>query len=163
MLFDTIAGMRNLLLTLCFLATLATPGRSQNKPGKVGIFVSGSESAAPVAASLIQKMNASKPFEAVSSKEPSNVVVLVSCTPRKATEPFVCLYVSHYNGATFKSFLGAGLFVAKTADEVSDNFLGAIAQDIIERYNDTNIQNLKEGLESCLLMTESKCNVPDVL
>jgi hypothetical protein len=110
------------------------PVRPQDKPEKFAIFVSGLESAAPVAASLIKKMNASKPFEAVTSKDPSKVVVLVSCTPRKATEPFACLCVSQYKGATFKSFLGAGLFVADTADDVSDNFLGSIAQDIVERY-----------------------------
>ena len=155
--------MRNVLFTLWVLVTLVVPARSQDKSEKFAVFVSGLESAAPVAASLIKKMNASKPFEAVTNKDPSKVVVLVSCMPRKAPEPFACLYVSHYNGATFKSFLGAGLFVAKTADEVSDNFLGSIAQDIVERYSDTNIQNLREGLESCLLMTESKCNVPDPL
>jgi hypothetical protein len=85
------------------------------------------------------------------------------CSQEPVTQSYPANYVSHYNGATLKSFLGAGLFPAKTADEVWDNFLDSIAQDIVERYKDTNMQNLKEGLESCLLMTESKCNVPDPL
>jgi hypothetical protein len=89
--------------------------------------------------------------------------VLVSCMDRKQTDPFACLYVSHYNGPTFKTFMGAGLFVSKTADEVASNFLGAIAQDIVERYEDSDKSNLREGLEACLFLTESKCNVPDPL
>jgi hypothetical protein len=153
--------MRKYLLAGFLLAIL---GRAQSKPEKFMVFVTGIEDSAPVVKALISKMNASKPFEAVTSKnDPSKVAVLVSCMARKQQEPFACMYVSHYNGATFRSFLGAGMFVAKSADEVADNFLGAIAQDIVERFNDTNTQNLKEGLESCLLMTESKCNVPDSL
>lgn len=73
------------------------------------------------------------------------------------------MYVSHFNGATSKTFLGGGLFVATGADAVATNFLGSIAEDIVERYSDTSTNNLREGLESCLLMTDSKCNVPDQL
>lgn len=46
---------------------------------------------------------------------------------------------------------------------MADNFLVSISQDILERYSDTEAQNLREGLEACLLMTETKCNVPDPL
>jgi hypothetical protein len=62
-----------------------------------------------------------------------------------------------------KTFLGAGLFFARTAELVATNFLGSIAQDIVERYDKMSIENLKEGLEVCLLMTDSKCNVPGPL
>ena len=89
--------------------------------------------------------------------------MLISCMPRKQTDPFVCMYVSHYNGATFKTFLGGGLFFSASAEEVSDNFLGSIAQDIVERFDNTSTDNLRQALESCLLMTDSKCNVPDPL
>jgi hypothetical protein len=155
--------MRNLILAVCAVSTVV-PATAQVKSGKFAVFVSGIGNATPVAESLINKMNASKPFEAVSGKnDSSKVAVLISCMDRKQGDPFACLYVSHHNGATFKSFLGAGMYIAKTADEVSDNFLVAIAQDIVERFNDTSTQNLREGLESCLLMTESKCNVPDPL
>ena len=108
-------------------------------------------------------LNDSKPFEAVGKNDSSKVVVLISCLARTKGDPFGCLYVSHYNGATFKTFMGADLFVAKDADTVATNFLGSIAQDIVERYNDISIDNLREALESCLLMTDSKCNVPDPL
>jgi hypothetical protein len=73
------------------------------------------------------------------------------------------LYVAHYNGATFKTFLGGGLFFSTSADVVASNSLGSIAQDIVERFDSTNTDNLREALESCLLMTDAKCNVPDPL
>jgi hypothetical protein len=78
-------------------------------------------------------MKDSKPFELVTKADPSKVVVLISCMPRKPTEQSVCMYVSHYNGATFKTFLGGGLFFSASADEVANNFLGAVAQDIAAR------------------------------
>jgi hypothetical protein len=73
------------------------------------------------------------------------------------------MYVSQYNGATFKTFLGGGLFFGMTADAVADNFLVSVAQDIVEPFDSTNKDNLRQALESCLLMTDSKCNVPDPL
>jgi hypothetical protein len=137
--------------------------RSQNKSDTVAVFVTGSDDAAPVAQFLIKKLNQSKPFEAVTKEDPSKVVVLVSCMDRKPPDPFVCMYVSHYNGATFRSFLGAAVFVGASADAAANQVLGSLAQDIVERYNNPNKENLRQALQSCLLMTDSKCNVPDPL
>src|SRR5437667_7155253 len=101
-------GKSTALASFAVLA-LAASALPQEKYEKVAIFVSGLDSAAPVAQSLIKQLNASKPFEAVRQKDPSKVVVLVSCMARKQTDPFACLYVAHLNGAAFKTFLGAGL------------------------------------------------------
>jgi hypothetical protein len=148
---------------LALVALCALTVNAQDKFDKFAIFVTGLGAAAPVAQSLIKQLNASKPFEAVAQKDPCKVVVLVSCMERKATEPFVCMYVSHLNGATFKTFLGGGLFFATTADAVATNFLGSIAQDIVERFDDTDKNNLRDALQACLLLTDTKCNVPDPL
>ena len=86
---------------LAFLA-LAPSASPQEKSDKFAVFVTGLDDAAPVAQSLITQMNATKPFEAVGQKDPSKVIVLVSCMARKQTEPFACMYVSHYNGPSFK-------------------------------------------------------------
>lgn len=145
------------------LLTLAGSARSQNTSEKFAVFVVGMDTAAPVAQSLIKQLNASKPFVAVSKNDANKVAVLISCMPRKQTEPFVCMYVLQFSGATFKTFMGGGLFFSATADEVATNFLGSIAEDVVERFNDTNLDNLRQGLESCLLLTDSKCNVPDPL
>jgi hypothetical protein len=111
----------------------------------------------------MKQMNASKPFQAVGQKDPSKAVVLVSCMPRKQTEPFGCMYVAQLNGATFKTFMGGGLFVGTNAEDVATNFLGSIAQDIVERYESTDKDNLRQALEACLLLTDTRCNVPDPL
>jgi hypothetical protein len=137
--------------------------QAQDKSDKFAVFVTGLGDAAPVAQSLIKQINATKPFKAVGQNDESKVVVLVSCMDRKGTEAFVCMYVSHLNGATFKTFMGGGLYVAKDAETVATNFLSSIASDVVERFNETSINNLREALESCLLMTDSKCNVPDPL
>jgi len=150
------------LRLLAFLA-LAVCAYSQEKSDKFAVFVTGLDDAAPVTQSLIKKLNESKPFEAVTKNDSSKVVVLVSCMPRKQAEAFICMYVSHFNGAALKTFLGGGLFFSMSADAVANDFLGSIAQDIVERFNNTNIENLRQALEACLLMTDSKCNVPTPL
>ena len=150
------------LLLFAFLAFPA-PASPQEKSDKFAIFVTGLGDAAPVAQSLIEKLNASKPFEAVGKDDTAKVIVLVSCSSRKQTDPFLCMYVAHFNGPAFKTFLGGGMWAATSADAVSDNFLASIAQDIVERFDSTSEDNLREALQACLLMTDSKCNVPDPL
>ena len=149
------------LISFAFL-TLSAAAYSQ-KSEKFAIFVTGADSSVPVVQSLIKQLDASKPFAAVTKDDTSKVVVLISCMPRKPTDLFGCMYVSQYNGATFKTFMGGGLFVSTTAEAVATNLLESIAQDILERYENTNKDNLRQALESCLLMTDTKCNVPDPL
>jgi hypothetical protein len=148
-----------------FLAVVffALPANPQDKSDKFAVFVTGLNDAAPVAQSLIKKLNASKPFEVVGKDDTAKVVVLVSWYSRKQTDPFLCMYVAHFNGPTFKTFLGGGMWVGTSVDAVSDNFLASIAQDIVERFDSTSKENLREALQACLLMTDSKCNVPDPL
>jgi hypothetical protein len=145
------------------VALLLFAASAQEKADRFAIMVSGMDDAAPVADALMKRMRETKPFEPVGPKDDSKVIVSIHCMGRKPTEPFVCMYVSHFNGASFKTFLGGGLFFAKTAGDVADNFFISISQDILERFDDTNTVNLREGLEACLLMTETKCNVPDPL
>lgn len=150
------------LVLFAFLA-LALPASPQEKPQKFAIYVTGLEDAAPVAQSLIKRLNASKPFEVVGKNDTAEVVVLVTCYPHKQSDPFLCMYVSHFNGPAFKTFLGGGMLPIQTADAVSDNFLTSIARDIVERFDSTSKDNLREALQACLLMTDAKCNVPDPL
>ena len=156
--------MKNLALVLAFCALAAT-AKAQENSDKFAVFVVGSTDAdaGPVAKSLIQKLQDSKPFIPVSKDDVSKVVVIVSCMPRKQTDPFVCMYVSEFNGATFKTFLGGGLYFATKANDVADNFLAALAADIVERYDQTSKDNTKQSLETCLFLTDSKCNVPEPL
>lgn len=93
-------------LVLFAFLVLAVPASPQEKSNKFAIFVTGLDDAAPDAQSLITKLNASKPFEAVGKNDTAEVVVLVSCSSRKQTDPFLCMYVLHFNGPAFKTFLG---------------------------------------------------------
>jgi hypothetical protein len=59
--------------------------------------------------------------------------------------------------------MGGGIYGAATSAEVADNFLAAIAQDILERWNNMARANTIENLEACLTLTQSSCKVPDSL
>jgi hypothetical protein len=152
-----------------FLFTLlafATSARPQNKSDSVTVFVTGLDDAdaAPVVRSLVKKLNDSKPFEAVTKKEdPSKVVVMITCMSRQQTDPFACMYVSHYHGAIFNTFLGGGIFLNPSPEAVASKFFASIAQDVVERYNNAFKDNYRHTLESCLFLTDSKCNVHDQL
>src|ERR1035438_769634 len=101
-------GRPTALVLFAFLA-LTVAASSQEQSEKFAVFVTGLGDAAPVAQSLIKQLNAAKPFVAVGKNDESKVVVLVTCMPRKQAEPFACMYVSQFNGPTFKSFMGGGL------------------------------------------------------
>jgi hypothetical protein len=87
-------------------------------------------------------MKVSTQFDPVTTGDSSKIAVLISCLPRKRNEPFVCRYVSHYNGETSKTFLGDGLYISASPDDVANDFLVAITSDIVD---------------TCLIMTDSKC------
>lgn len=148
-------------LTLFFIFGLlrAFP---QAKSEKFGLFVTGASDAEPVVKALAKALNESKPFEVV-SKADSKVAVLVSCMSRQKTEPFICMYVASFNGAAFQTFMGGGLYVATTADIVAANFLQSIAADIVERFDDTSVSNVRQTLEGCLFLSEPGCDVPEQL
>jgi hypothetical protein len=57
--------------------------------------------------------------------------------------------------------MGGGIYVAKTADEMADNLVSAVAQDVVERWNEIMRTNSIERLESCLFLTQSSCAVSD--
>ena len=59
--------------------------------------------------------------------------------------------------------MGGGLYVSKTAADMADTLLGAVAQDIVEPWNEIARANAMEAFESCLFLTQSACAVPAVL
>jgi hypothetical protein len=109
--------------------------------------------------------NHPKQFTLVSNKDQdSGLVIQGDCIPRvKNTDTFACYYTTHYAGAFSKTFMGGGIYAAGTSDDVANNFLASIAQDIVERWNNTIRTNGIESLEACLFLTQSSCKVPDLL
>jgi hypothetical protein len=158
------------MIALIFLASLVSCAGSfgQRKDAeasdKFAIFVVSNADSSAVSKALVRRMNDSKPFVVVSKDDLSKAIVIVDCMHRVKTEqPFICMYVVHYNGVAFKTLVGAGEYISGTADDMANNLVGAIASDIAERWDDTNKRNLKESLEACLYLTDSKCNVPTPL
>jgi len=128
------------------------------------VYIVGMGSAEPVVKVLKKKFSISKPFAVATKDDVSKVVVLVSCMDHdKEGMPYACMYVLSLNGAAFKTFMGGGMYLAMTPDGVADNFLKSIAQDIVERFESTNKENLRDSLKSCLFLTDTKCNVPKPL
>jgi hypothetical protein len=117
-----------------------------------------------IAKALKKKFAVSKPFAVATKDDVSKAIVLISCMDHdKEGLPYACMYVLSLNGATFKTFMGGGLYLAMTPDDVANNFLKSIAQDIVERFENTNKENLRDSLKSCLFLTDTKCNVPKPL
>ena len=104
-------------------------------------------------------------FKLVSPDDASAALVFqADCMPRQAQgAPFLCFYTLHYSGATSKSFMGGGINVTKTANEMADGFLASVAQDILENMTNTIRTNSVEGLEACLFLAQASCAVPEVL
>jgi hypothetical protein len=158
--------MRNLLAVLPVLAFLfvgtAIP---QQKPDEdFLVYVVAQGPAEPIGKALKKRLSVSKPFAVATKDDVSKVVVLVSCMDHdKEGLPYACMYVLSLNGSTFKTFMGGGLYLGMTPEIVANNFLKSIAQDIVERFENTNKENLRDALKSCLFLTDTKCNVPTPL
>jgi hypothetical protein len=153
------------ILAACISFLFAVPAIPQQQhDDDFLIYVIAQDAAAPIGKSLKTKLSVSKPFAVATKDDVSKVVVLVSCMDHaKEGIPYACMYVLSLNGPAFKTFMGGGLYLAMTPEEMANNFVGAIAQDIVERFEHTNKENLRDSLKSCLFLTDTKCNVPKPL
>jgi hypothetical protein len=153
-----------LTVLVSFAFIFIVPTVPQEKNEDFLVYVVGGDSAAPIVKALKKKFSTTKPFGVATKDDVSKVVVLVSCMDHdKEGVPYACMYVLSLNGAAFKTFMGGGLYLAMTPESMATNFLPSIAQDIIERFDKTNKDNLRDSLKSCLFLTDTKCNVPGPL
>jgi hypothetical protein len=90
------------------------------------IYVVAQGAAEPIGKALKKKLSVSRPFAVATKDDVSKVVVLISCMDHKEGLPYACMYVLSLNGAAFKTFMGGGLYLAMTADDVANNFLKSI-------------------------------------
>jgi hypothetical protein len=158
--------MRKLLAVLTAVAFLfAAPAIPQKQhDNDFLVYVVAQGTAEPIGRALKKRLNVSKPFAVATKDDVSKAVVLVSCMDHdKEGLPYACMYVLSLNGSAFKTFMGGGLYLAMTPDDMASNFLKSIAQDIVERFENTNKENLRDALKSCLFLTDTKCNVPTPL
>jgi len=94
-----------------------------------------------------------KQFTLVDTKDSElSLIVTADCIPQKQkTDPFTCFYTSQFAGGTTKTFMGGGIYEAATSEAAADNFMAAIAQDIVERWDGMVRANAIENLEACLM------------
>jgi hypothetical protein len=157
--------MRLLAALILFTFIFVVPAvPQQQRDDDFLIYVVAQGTAEPIAKALKKKLSMSRPFAVATKDDVSKVVVLISCMDHdKAELPYACMYVLSLNGSAFKTFMGGGLYLAMTPDDMPTNFLKSIAQDIVERFENTNKENLRDALKSCLFLTDTKCNVPTPL
>lgn len=153
-----------LILSLVFYSAM---GVAKDQSIKMSTVTDGSEPASAEMMKLFrQKIGAHPNLFTLLNNDDASVGLLFTadCMPRQTTnESFVCFYTTHYVGGTSKTFMGGGVYVAKTASDVADNFVSSVAQDIVERWNQIRRTNAIEELESCLFLTQSSCAVPEIL
>jgi hypothetical protein len=151
--------MEKLAFSLFAFLLFAVPILSEQK---LGIIVTGGDDSIAVVQVLVHKFRDSKSFEPVYKDDSAiKAALLVECMHREREGlPLACMYVVHYSGATSKTFISAGLRLSMTVEEMADLLFAAVAADIAEKWNRANKENLRASLESCLFLTDSKCNVP---
>jgi hypothetical protein len=148
------------------LVILSVQCYARDEPIKVSTITNMTEpSSVEVMKLFRQKIGGHEKLFTLVDNSDSSVGLLFTedCISRQATEPYVCFYTTHYVGGTTKTFVGGGIYVGKAAGDIADNFLSAVAQDIVERWAEIGRSNAIETLESCLFLTQSSCAVPDRL
>jgi hypothetical protein len=155
--------MRKLLAVLIsFGFVFVAPVIPQEQHDDFLIYVVAQGTAEPIAKALKKKLAISRPFAVATKDDVSKAVVLISCMDHgKDGLPYACMYVLSLNGSAFKTFMGGGLYLAMTPDDVANNFLKSIAQDIVERFENTNKENLRDALKSCLFFDRYEMQCAD--
>jgi len=153
-------------LVALVLVFCSATGMANDQSIKMSTVTDGSEPASAEMMKLFRQKIGAHPnlFTLVNNNDPSlGLLFTADCMPRQTNEPYVCFYTTHYVGGTSKTFMGGGIYLAKTASDVADNFVNSVAQDIVERWNEIRRTNAIEELESCLFLTQSSCAVPEIL
>jgi hypothetical protein len=154
-------------MTLAVLVVLWLTSASLWSQIKVGTITDETDPTSKAMMTELRAKLASHPkqFTLVSTEDADiHLIVQADCFPQKQkTDAFACYYTSTYVGIATRTFMGGGIYVAATADDVADNVLVSIAQDILERWGQMNRTNALETLEACLFLTQSSCKVPTAL
>src|SRR5437867_11107720 len=105
------------VLSLVFSSALSV---AKDQPIKLSTITNGSEPASAEMMKLFRQKIGTHPnlFTLVNNDDPSlGLLFTADCMSRQtANDPYVCFYTTHYVGGTSKTFMGGGVYVAKTAN-----------------------------------------------
>jgi len=139
---------------------------AKDSPIKVSTVTDGSPSSSDVVAVFRQKLAAHANLFALveNSNASAGIVFQLNCLGREGKDqPYACFYTSHYASGFGKSLMGGGINVTRTAQDMADGFVASFAQDITENYNGAIRTTDVERLEACLFLTETSCSIPEAL
>jgi hypothetical protein len=149
-----------LAATLFFIGTAS----AQTTPVKIKVvYDTADASSSAVVPILVQKIAAYPKLFTLVKDDDKNLSVIADCYRETPADSFSCFYVATKQHGITESFLGGAIVVRKTPEEVAAALLSSIAQDIAERWNNTDRRMLIGELEACLALTESGCAVPEPL
>jgi hypothetical protein len=142
------------------------PQDRRKEPVKVYTVTNTSDSTSVEVMKVIRQIlgEYGKLFQISADGASTDFVFQSDCMTRGSeSDAYACFYTLHYAGPGGKTFMGGGIYVAKTADETAHALVSGLAQDIAENANNAMRSNAIEGLEACLFLTQSSCAVPNLL
>jgi hypothetical protein len=156
--------IKSLVVFVAFLFFSGFASAQTDKPLTVRVVYDKSDpSSAAVGALLAQKVAAQPKFFTIATGDDKNLAIVTDCYRATSSDPYSCFYVATKWIETNQALLGAAVAVGKSADDAATSMFTDILQDVAERWNSTNRQMLITELETCLVLTESSCAVPDPL
>jgi hypothetical protein len=99
----------------------------------------------------------------ITSTEP-NLMFMLNCLDRNSTyDGYTCSYTTHQKDGPTETFIGSGVYTAKSADGVADQMFSTVAEGVVAEWHFFTRANALNALNTCLVLTQSRCAVPDIL
>ena len=157
--------MTKIIFLMLATVLLVGPSFAQSrKPLKVKVIYDPTDvSSMAVGPLLVQKVAGQPKFFSVVNDDDKDLAIVTDCYRATSNDPYSCFYVANEFLGSNESLLGAAVIVKASPDEAATALFASILQDVAERWNTTTRRMLIAELETCLLLTESSCAVPDPL
>jgi len=141
-------------------STLAQSG----KPVRVRVVFDNADPNSSAVAPMLVRLFAAQPkLFTVADGDDKDLAIVSDCYRETPNDPYSCFYVATKWIGSTQALLGAAVIVQKLAEQAANSLFADILQDVMERWNSTDRQMLINELETCLMLTESSCAVPDPL
>jgi hypothetical protein len=134
------------------------------KPVRVRVVYDKADPSSSSVAPMLLRLFAAQPkLFIVADGEDKDLAIVSDCYRETLNDAYSCFYVATKWIGSTQALLGAAVVVQKSAEQAANSLFADILQDVVERWNSTDRQMLINELETCLMLTESSCAVPDPL